>query len=347
MGRSIWILDDITPVRQAKSSGLYPARAAYQWGFFQAITVPNDRSGCDNPPRGAIVYFQLPKAPAKNATLEILDSAGKRVTLLESKNKEEKDDETLAEEAPPKPKKLNLPAEKGLNRVVWDLTWQGADVIPNARVDAGNPVDGPSALPGKYTLKLTVDGQTKTESLSVKADPRSKISEKVREEQLKFSLQVRDDITRLTKIVLELRKVRKQVQERATLLAKNDKAKALIEDGKKLIKKLDDLEAELHNPKAKVNYDVLAQKGGAKLYSQFAFLFEMTKQGDGLPTQGMKELYAQLSAELDKRDQEWTTLLGNDATQYNTLAQKLGVPPLLLPGVKAEPRKPMPDVGEK
>jgi hypothetical protein len=347
MGRAIWILDDITPVRQAKTSGLYPPRPTYQWFGYFAITVPNDRSGCDNPPKGAIVYYQLPKPPAKNATLEILDSTGKRVTLFESKNKEEKEDETLAEEAPPKPKKLNLPAEKGLNRVVWDLTWRGADVIPNARVDAGNPVDGPLALPGKYTLKLTVDGQAKTESLTVKADPRIKIGEKVLEEQLKFSLQVRDDITRLTKIVVDLRKVRKQVQDRAVLLAKDEKAKALVEDGNKLIKKLDDLEAELHNPKAKVNYDVLAQKGGAKLYSQFSFLFEMTKQGDGLPTQGMKELYAELSAELAKRDAEWASLLAAEATQYNALATKLGVPPLLLPGAKAEPRKPMPEVGEK
>ncbi|HLW64386.1 MAG TPA: hypothetical protein VKS79_03635 [Gemmataceae bacterium] len=347
MGRSIWILDDLTPVRQAKTSGLFAPRPTYRWRGHFHITVPNDRSGGDNPPRGAIIYYQLPKEPAKNATLEVLDSAGKRVTIFESKNKEEKEDETMAEEAPPKPKKLNLPAEKGLNRVVWDLTWQGADVIPNARTDAGNPVDGPLALPGKYTLKFTVDGQTKTESLTVKPDPRLTISENVLDEQLKFSLQVREEITRLTKIVLDLRKVRKQVQERAALLAKDENARPLVEAGKKLSKKLDDLEGALHNPKAKVTYDILAQKGGAKLYSQFALLFEMTKEGDGLPTQGMKELNAELSADLDKRDKQWTTLLNSDATQYNALAQKLGVPPLLLPSAKAEPRKPMPEVGEK
>src|SRR5262249_12795215 len=121
MGRSIFILDDLTPVRQMKTGALYPPRSIYRWRTFGAITVPGDRSAGDNPPKGATIYYHLAKRPAK-ATLEILDTAGKRVTLFESKEKEEKKDETLSEEAPPKPKKLNLPVEKGLNRVVWDLT---------------------------------------------------------------------------------------------------------------------------------------------------------------------------------------------------------------------------------
>jgi photosystem II stability/assembly factor-like uncharacterized protein len=346
MGRSIWILDDLTAVRQTKAGALYPPRTVYRWRYFGALTVPQDKSAGDNPPKGALIFFHLPKKPSKPATLEILDAAGKRVTLFESKNKEEKDNEE-GEDAAPKPKKLSLPIDKGLNRVVWDLTYQGADVIPNARLDQGNPVDGPMVVPGTYTIKLTVDDKTQTTTLKIDPDPRAKDKPEALASQLKFSLQVRDDISKLAETVLEIRRVRRQIQERATLLAKNDKAKPLVEAGKKLITKLDDLEAELHNPKAKVTYDILAQKGGAKLYSQFGSLFEMTKDGDGAPTQGMKELYTELLAELNKRDAEWTKLLAEDVAQYNTLAKKYEVPGLLLPKQKKEERKLMPPVGEK
>ena len=56
---------------------------------------------------------------------------------------------------------------------------------------------------------------------------------------------------------------------------------------------MDDLENKLHNPKAQVTYDILAQRGGAKLYSQLGALYEWAKDTDDGPTQGMREVYAE------------------------------------------------------
>jgi hypothetical protein len=182
------------------------------------------------------------------------------------------------------------------------------------------------ALPGTYTAKLNVDGKTQTENIVVAPDPRLADPGKTLAEQSGFALQIRDDITRLVGIVKRIRLIRKQLTERGTILADEPKAKSLVGDGKKLIAKLDALEEKLHNPKAKIVYDILAQRGGAKLYSQLASLFEFAKEGDGAPTQGMKELYEELATELKQHDAAWQKLLTGDIASYNADAKKLDLP---------------------
>src|SRR5262249_17485714 len=150
---------------------------------------------------------------------------------------------------------------------------------------------GPLVNPGIYTLKLTVDGKTYTGPVEVKMDPRVKMPLSELNEQLKFALQIRDDMTRLTDAVGQLRSIKDQLVRRNALLKDNKDAADLVKQSKALIEKLDKLEADWHNPKAEVTYDILAMKGGAKLYSQLGQLYEFAKDSDGVVTQGMREVY--------------------------------------------------------
>src|SRR5262249_10880327 len=158
-----------------------------------------------------------------------------------------------------------------VHRVVWDLQYPGADFIPKAKVDTGNLVKGPLVPPGEYTLRLTVDGQAQTTKLTIKPDPRGTAD---LAGQHQFAMQIRSDLVKLVGTVQQLRSVRKQLEARNELLDGNSKAEPLVKASKDLAGKLDSLEEKLHNPKAKVVYDIFAAKGGAKLYSQYAFLFE-------------------------------------------------------------------------
>src|SRR5262249_32560109 len=115
------------------------------------------------------------------------------------------------------------------------------------------------------------------------------------------------------------------------LLKENPEAETLVKQGKDLITKLDDLENKLHNPKAKVAYDILAMKGGAKLYSQLGFLFEVAKDADGPPTQGLREVYVEQKQELEKYDTELRTLFNGDLAKLNDLAKKMDVPVVYVP----------------
>ena len=81
-------------------------------------------------------------------------------------------------------------------------------------------------------------------------------------------------------------------------------------------------------------YDILGMKGGAKLYSQLTWLYEQLKDADGQPTQGIKELYEEQSAQLKKYKKRWQMLVKEDITQFNALARKLELPGVIVPAKK-------------
>ena len=88
---------------------------------------------------------------------------------------------------------------------------------------------------------------------------------------------------------------------------------------------LDALEARLHNPTAEVVYDILAQRGGAQLYSRVAPLLDWARDADGVPTQGMKEIFAQHQEELARLDAEWRELQASRVRPLNEQARALGL----------------------
>src|SRR5262249_53569118 len=154
------------------------------------------------PSAGAVVHYWLKQKPKSDLVLEILDERGKKVRTLTSKEaKHDETEEDLGSYSDRRPKPVVLSVEPGLHRVIWDLCHEGAKEIPKARVDAGQPITGPMAIPGKYTLKLTADGKTLTQSIEIKSDPRLKISSEELIAQSDLTLKLRDDISRLADIV--------------------------------------------------------------------------------------------------------------------------------------------------
>jgi photosystem II stability/assembly factor-like uncharacterized protein len=371
-GRSIWIFDDLTPVRSmgpvapAKDMQFFTPRSAIRYHYHGTLERGTIMSPGENGPRGITLHYSLKKKPKKDLELTILDREGKQVNHFTSK-KIPPDPGEEGDYSGEKYKILVLPDTAGLHRVVWDLRWRGADVIKGAKLDGGEPQMGPLVNPGTYTLELTADGKTERVKLEVLYDPRivpaadlnrafeALGTQILREdvlrhvepealhhdldEQLRLALHVRDDISRLARAVEQLRSVRRQIEGRDELLASEPKGKELVEASKKLLPKLEILEEKLHNPKAKVSYDILAQKGGAQLYSQLAWLFEMLKEGDGPPTQGVREVYEEQAALLSKYLGQWGALQAGEVAELNALAKKLDLPALIIPSNPAAPPK--------
>jgi photosystem II stability/assembly factor-like uncharacterized protein len=346
MGRSIWILDDLTPLRElskevaVKDAFLFPAQSVVRWriggradGAFQTQTA-------SNPPAGAVLHYSLKQKPKDDLKLEILDPAGQVIASFSSKEEPKDEDPDVGAYSADEDKKPVLSREPGLHRFVWDLRHQAATVIPKARLDGGSGKEGPLALPGRYTVRFTADGQVMRVPLEVQPDPRlfegnpppkRELIEAGLADQVRLALKLRDSITRLSKTVEQLRSVRQQIAARNKLLEDDAKAAPLVKEGKSVIEKLDALEDKLHNPKAKVNYDILAMKGGAKLYSQLVWLQWQIHDADGAPPQGLRELVAAEFAELEQLDKEWQALVGGDLARLNEQARKLDYPTILLP----------------
>jgi photosystem II stability/assembly factor-like uncharacterized protein len=379
-GRSIWILDDLTPLRQwspaVAENGvhLFGVRPAVRYRYAATLAEKARRGAGANPPAGASIHYHLKSRPKGEIALEFLDEGGKVVRTLTSKKRPE-EPEDLGGYAGGLLKEPVLGTEPGLHRVVWDLRYRGADAIRGARVDTGNPRQGPLVVPGTYKARLKVGGKALTTTVEVWYDlrtiPRATLARlrklalgaeataqgtpwdkmerlllreeagtpaKALAEQLQLALRIRDDITLLSQTVEQLRALRKQISDRSALLKDNKKAAQLLKSSAAVLLKLDGLEGKLHNPRAEVAYDILAQKGGAQLYSQLIWLFEQIREGDGAPTQGMKETFAQQHKLLEEYRKDWRALLTRVAG-LNALARKLELPGIIVPTVS--------DVSEK
>jgi len=185
-GRAIWVLDDFTPLRHlgegAPAPRLVPPATAFRVAANQNkdTPLPIDEPRTANPPAGAILDYLLPAQGGSPVTLEIADSRGTVVHRVRS-------DETPT---PPEARiyfasawlspAAPLPARPGHNRYVWNLRAprpQGADGDFSIAAVPGETAIVPQGLlvpPGSYEVRLTVDGRTLTQPLTVAMDPRSR-----------------------------------------------------------------------------------------------------------------------------------------------------------------------------
>jgi photosystem II stability/assembly factor-like uncharacterized protein len=331
LGRAAWILDDLTPVREMSDAiadadaHLFKPLDAIRWTYGPSP----DGSGLgstSNPSEGASVTYYLSEEPEDDISLRVLNQNGDVIRTLSS----EMQDPYLADDSPdarPGQKaSADISSDKGMNRASWDLTYEGATLIPNSTNDAGNPDSGPMAAPGEYRLQLVVGEETYEQPLSLLPDPRSDATVENIQAQTVFLLGVRDRLSTLAADAVLIRSIRSQLDAHAERLGDDPKMERLIEIGEETSAALRDVELALYNPDAVVNYDILGgRQGGAKLYSRFGWLYGTTLDHTGPPTQGMTEVNAELSALQDDARAELERILDENVTQLNSLAGELGV----------------------
>ncbi|HXW90322.1 MAG TPA: hypothetical protein VEK33_07225, partial [Terriglobales bacterium] len=221
-GRSFWILDNITPLRQAVAGAkaaqafLYAPATAVRVDndAFLATPLPPEEPAAANPPDGAILDYYLKEA-ARRVKLEIFDAEHNLVRTFSS-------DDTREAKHPPQPiaerwlSKPRVPeTTPGMHRYVWDLSW-GAP--------SNNPVDeaedsefslprGPRAAPGTYAVRLTVDGTILTQSLKVTMDPRSTATAQELERQTELGRVIFAALNRGQTLGAEINRVDKNLSE--------------------------------------------------------------------------------------------------------------------------------------
>src|SRR5438876_1156532 len=190
-GRGIWILDDFAVLRQLDPAA--GAEPAHLYAPSDAVRVrrnvdyntpfPREEPQAPNPPEGAILYYSLAVKPSAHIAVDVLDARGNVVRHLTSAPT------TSVREASRPPMESfwlaqpsALPVNVGLNRATWDLRYDPPPAFAHTFAFNGNPgstpalPEGPLALPGAYMVRLTVDGRRYTQTIAVRADPRSHVS---------------------------------------------------------------------------------------------------------------------------------------------------------------------------
>ncbi|HEX3878137.1 MAG TPA: hypothetical protein VHW24_14195, partial [Bryobacteraceae bacterium] len=204
-GRAFWILDDVAPLRQidAKTGAtsallFHPEKALrVRLDLNQDTPIPPDMPAGQNPPNGAIIDFYLNSAPSQDVTLAIYDSANKLVREFSTKP------EASGEPEPP----LNVPDywighpdplthNAGGNRFVWDLRYAAPPVLrheyPISALYGNTPglPLGAMVTPGAYKVRLTANGKTYEQSLTVSMDPRVDVSSDALNQQLQLEQKI-------------------------------------------------------------------------------------------------------------------------------------------------------------
>ena len=239
-GRSFWILDDITPLRQmsreAASAAVFlfkPQTAIrVRRSSWPDTPLPPEEPAGKNPPDGAILDYVLRASPpdGKPATLEILDGAGRLVRRFSSADRpEEIDPEINVPAYWLRPSRI-LSAEPGMHRFVWDLHYPQPDVLEQEYPISAVPGDtprfplGPAALPGTYAVRLTVGGSVVTAPLSVKMDPRVKTPAAGLAERFRIATALTDALRRDAAALREVQASRARLAKRGATAAAAEKA---------------------------------------------------------------------------------------------------------------------------
>ena len=191
----------------------------------------------------------------------------------------------------PKPKFPGTVA--GVNQYEWDLHYPGATDFPGMILWGARITQGPWALPGKYSVRLTTAGQTITHPFEIKPNPNTpNITMADMKEQFRLATELRDKTSRANETVVQIRNIK------ATLVAKKNQTPA----EKRLIAQLSEIEETLYQVKNESNQDPL--NFGIRLNNRLASLWKIVESGDGKPTEGSYQVTKELTAELEKQVQQ-------------------------------------------
>ncbi len=335
-GRSFWILDDLSPLRQlsqevaSAAAHLYRPHNAYRARF-------GSRSGFgftpDSVPNGARFYYYLAEEPDDQVALQILDEEGEVLRSYTWEPKA-KDDET-AERIERSSKGDSIATKAGLNRASWDLRLEKPELVEDA-VYFGQ-AGGPMVAPGGYQVRLTVGDWSQTRSFELLPDPRVLLTPEERTAQFDLLLRIRDRMQETHNSIRRLRSVRKQVKEKAKLASEAGYGEDLTTLADSIASRLTAVEEQLMQTKNESRQDPL--NFPPRLDAQLVYLYGIVGGADAPPTDGAYERLDDLNAELDAVLAELRSVIDGEVAEFNAALAEAEVPAVIVPSGEAESDK--------
>jgi len=272
-GRSIYILDDISPIREMSKID-FDKHYLFK-PYYAARRVQN----------GEIKYFLSEDVNSLN--IKILDSEGRVVLDKDGILEESEDGEQSWYGADNKNPSMN----KGLNSYTWNLRYPGATDFEGMIIWSARPQLGPIAPPGNYNVILTVDGREYKTFIDLIKDPRIEVSDEVIGIQFQFVREIMNQTDIANRSVIEIREIKENLKSVSSSSSSTKRNK--IES---LILKLENIESSIYQVKNQSGQDPL--NFPIKVNNRLAYLRKSVESGDGLPTKGSREVFEVLKNEL-------------------------------------------------
>ena len=326
-GRSFWILDDLSLIRQYNkdvtpatlfnSTPVYMTNSSSELDESKPEFTGLHTSRGVNPASGVVIYYELPMLDEKdNITLEIKDAGGNLVRTFTS----QVDSTYKKYDGGPKEEPL-LPKNKGLNRFVWNMRYATMPGIPDVYIEAS--YRGHKASPGKYTMLLQVKDQTKSSEIEIIANPLYDIQAKEYREYHEIMNAMETDLTAMHKMINSMNSKRLQLESLQTSMPKEEKNKKLIETIHNLISKMKTWDEEMIQRKAKAYDDV--ENFPNKFTSDYLYLINQTESDLPRVNEPNRELLKEYSSKWQGLKSRGTEILDKDLPQLNLELWEAGV----------------------
>jgi len=340
-GRSFWILDDVTPLRQMNADiakenvHLFTPQEAIRirWNRNPDTPLPPEFPAGKNPRDGAIIDYYLASAANGPVTIEILDAHNQLVRKYASTDKPEPLEKTAAQHPIPmywvRPTQI-LSGAAGMHRFAWDVHYAPPDSLGHefpisaiAHDTVKYPL-GAWALPGNYTVRLTVDGKTSTQPLVVKMDPRIKTSPADLRKQFEMQSGSVEGMNRSFEALSQVRTVRAQLKERAAKAGKGALAEAIAA----LDKQAAEMEGATQSNFFGLPPGAKAPENFSSLNQHFGGILSVADSADTAPTTQATAVYQELGDAHEKLAAHWTKIRQQEIPALNAELKKAGLTPV-------------------
>src|SRR6266478_765172 len=337
-GRSFWILDDITPLRQLNAEVtksvahlFVPQKAIrFRWNRNPDTPLPPEFPAGKNPPDGAIIDYYLASVAKDPVTLEIFDSQNHLVRRYASTDKPESLEKTAGEHPIPmywvRPTQI-LSGAPGMHRYVWDLHYAPPDSLghefPISAIVHDTPKYplGALVVPGNYMARLTVEGKSYSQALVVKMDPRIKTSLADLHKQFEMQSGSVEGMNRSFEALSQVRTVRAQLKERAAKAGKGALAEAIAA----LDKQAAEMEGATQSNFFGLPPGAKAPENFSSLNQHFGGILAVADSADAAPTTQATAVFKELKEALAKLVDRWTKIRQQDVAALNVELKKAGL----------------------
>jgi len=333
-GRSFWVLDDLTPLRQWKPAiatapfHLFPPAPAYRTQF--GVANPDDppRNVGTNPPNGVIVNYWLKDKPKDKEVVKIGIWSGDSLIRSFTNVKPEKP-ATMKEQAEQAERDRDrdkpLEPQAGLNRFVWDMRIVKPTIAPKAVFTEGDRTP-PRVGAGQYRVKLEVAGHADSATFEVRPHPKGHATPDDLTAQFDLLAAIRDRLSETHFAILKLRDTKAQATDLGERAARLGRGDALQKRAKGLSAKLDTLERELMNPDIQAPLDGLNYP--PRLDHEWTYLAGLVAQADRRPTAVELQRYDELKKQLEAVEARIQVVMDTDVAQFNQAVATLNIPPV-------------------
>ena len=350
-GRSFWILDNLTLLRQLADDAedgeaqLFKPADALRWaprfstdrptrverGYSAGLGIPIthtaeprpdgtiDRKildGGENKPEGAAFSYFLADPPESEVRLTILNKEG---DVVNSYSSTEHDDSGLVNP----PGRQLVSATAGMNTFQWNLRHSDATRV-QIKDAWDNGILGPLALPGEYEVRLEVDGEVRTQPFEIVGDPRVSASQSELDEQLQLIQRIQAKLSETHSAINRLRRVRGEVEEWVERATSVGKKQAVAEAATTATDRLTEVESGLVQVEAVNKLDRISHRPG--INAKLAELVNVVSSADAAPTKQSHEVFEKLDGEADVQLQRLQEVLDKEVDQFVDLIHELEIP---------------------